>query len=222
MSPPASQLYVRQIPVGAMENFAYLIGAKDSPEVVVVDPAWEPDTLLAAAKEDGKVIKALFASHHHHDHINAIAPLLETLDVPVYAQQEEIDFSPALRAFGDALRPLRPGDSIQVGPASLKAIHTPGHTPGSQCLYTGDALVSGDTVFVNACGRCDFNGGDPELMFQSLHSTLGKLPASTALYPGHDYGDVKVSSLEREREKNPYFRVKDLADFVALRMRPRK
>lgn len=84
------------------------------------------------------------------------------------------------------------------------------------------ALVSGDTVFVNACGRCDLRGGDPEAMYRTISQVLLKLPAETKLLPGHDYGDVKISSLDRERQNNPYFRFPDVTSFVNFRMRPRR
>jgi hydroxyacylglutathione hydrolase len=103
----------------------------------------------------------------------------------------------------------------------VTCVHTPGHTPGSQCLWCRGALVSGDTVFVNACGRCDLAGGDATQMFDSLQRVLGALPQETVLYPGHDYGDVPVSSLSRERRLNPYFQLTDLEAFIAHRNRPR-
>lgn len=215
-------LYVRQLKLGPMDNFVYLVGAKDSPEVVVVDPAWDVDAIFRAAEEDGKKVSAAFCSHCHGDHINGLPDLLARVDVPVYAQKAEADFSSELRRLsGDALRPLGPGDRFNVGPLEATALHTPGHTPGSQTLWASGHVASGDTVFVNACGRCDLKGGDPEAMYRTIHDVLMKLPDDTRLLPGHDYGDVQVSSLGREKAHNPYFRFPDLSAFVAYRMRPR-
>jgi hydroxyacylglutathione hydrolase len=218
----STPLYVRQLQLGPMENFVYLVGARDAPEVAVIDPAWDVDAIERAAREDGKKIVAAFASHCHGDHINGLPELLRRRDVPVYAQREEIEFSADLRATGDALRPLEPGDELEIGPLRAKALHTPGHTPGSQCLWLADTVASGDTVFVNACGRCDLKGGDPEAMFRTIRPVLMQLPEETVLLPGHDYGDVKVSTLARERKNNPYFQFPDLLSFVAHRMRPRR
>jgi len=118
--------------------------------------------------------------------------------------------------------PLAAGDAVEVGPLRVVAMHTPGHTPGSTCWHAGDGLFAGDTVFVNACGRCDLAGGDPEQMFQSL-KRVSELPGDVRLFPGHDYGDVPISSVARERERNPYFqKLASLTDFVAYRMRPRE
>jgi hydroxyacylglutathione hydrolase len=207
--------------LGPMQNFIYLVGAASAKEVAVVDPAWDVPEIFAEAQRHGKVITAAFLSHHHFDHINGVEDLLAKADIPVYAQKAEVDFADVLQDFKGALKPVGPGDRIQVGPLEVTCIHTPGHTPGSQCISCGGALVSGDTVFVNACGRCDFPGGSPEQMFESLTKVLGGLGDDTILYPGHDYGDVQVSSMGRERAQNPYFRLGVLTDFIAHRMRPR-
>jgi hydroxyacylglutathione hydrolase len=218
-SPP---VYVHQFALGPMQNFVYLVGTEGQPEVCVVDPAWDVDAIERTIRAQGKRVAGLLLTHSHKDHINGVAELLRRHDVPVYAQRGEIDFSPDLQAFGDALHRLGPGDLVPLGGVEARAIHTPGHTPGSQCLYAGDALVAGDTLFVNGCGRCDLTGGDPAQMFHTLTAVLGKLPGPTRLFPGHDYGDVPVSSLEREGSKNPYFQFTDAASFVKYRMRPRR
>jgi hydroxyacylglutathione hydrolase len=218
---PAPALYAKQLLLGPMENFVYLLGASGSSEVTVVDPAWDVDAILDAVAADGKILSSAIVSHSHLDHINGLPELLKRRDIPVYAQKEEVAFSAELRRLGNAVRPLSPGDRIPVGPLEIQALHTPGHTPGSQCLLCEGALVSGDTVFVNACGRCDLKGGNPDDLFRTISQVLMKLPRETALYPGHDYGDVPVSSLGREADNNPYFQFHDLASFLAYRMRPR-
>lgn len=215
-------LYVRQLPLGPMKNFVYLIGGPDSADVAVIDPAWDVEAIAEAAARDDKRIAAVVLSHHHSDHINGVEPLLNRFDVPVYAQAAEVDFAAVIRGLGDAVHAVKPGDTVSVGTAELHLVHTPGHTPGSQCVLCRGALFSGDTVFVNACGRCDFPGGSAEQMYESLKQVLGALPGETTLYPGHDYGDVPVSSLARERLKNPYFQLGDVSSFVAHRMRPRR
>lgn len=214
--------YVRQLKLGPMDNFVYLVGPRHSDEVVVVDPAWDVEAIEQAVKQDGKRVVGAFVSHCHFDHINGLPDLLSKWDVPVFAQREEVQFSPELRELGGALRPLGPGDEVRVGTETFHALHTPGHTPGSHCLLAGDALVSGDTVFINGCGRCDMSGGSPEEMYRSLSQVLAKVPDSAKLYPGHDYADVPVTSMETVRQKNPYFAFDNVDAFVAFRMRPRK
>jgi hydroxyacylglutathione hydrolase len=202
-----------------MKNFVYLIGAKDAEEVAVIDCAWDVEAVLQCAQAHGKKIVASLVSHHHGDHTNGLAPLLQHLDIPVYVQHTESRFAQRIfQPVQSALRPLKPGDIVSVGPLEVACIHTPGHTPGSQCFLSRGHLFSGDTVFVNACGRCDFPGGDARKMHDSLHRVLGQLPNETVLLPGHDYGDVKVSTLLREKQFNPYFQLKDEHDFVNRRM----
>lgn len=204
-----------------MKNFIYLLGAGAAPEAVVIDPAWDADGIFRALEADQKKLAGVVLTHHHFDHLNAVDDVLARADVPVYAQRSEIAFAGVLADFKGALRPMGPGDRVQVGPLELTLVHTPGHTPGSQCVHCGGALFAGDTVFVNACGRCDLPGGDPEQMFDSLQRVLGALPDATVVYPGHDYGDVPTSSLARERAHNPYFQLSALEGFVSHRMRPR-
>jgi len=212
-------LYVRQLKLGPMDNFVYLLGAKDAPETAIVDPAWDVSAALRAAEEDGRKLTHALLSHHHHDHVNGLADVLAHGGIRVHAHRADVPrLPPGLQR---EVTPLDAGDVVEVGPLRVSAMHTPGHTPGSTCWHAGKGLFAGDTVFVNACGRCDLAGGDPEQMFQSLNRVAG-LPGEVRLYPGHDYGDVPVSSIARERERNPYFqKLASLTDFVAWRMRPR-
>jgi len=212
-------LYVRQLKLGPMDNFVYLLGAEDSPETSIVDPAWDVPAALRAAEEDGRKVTHALLSHHHHDHVNGLADVLAHGGIRVHAHRADVPrLPPGLQR---EVTPLDAGDVVEVGPLRVSAMHTPGHTPGSTCWHAGEGLFAGDTVFVNACGRCDLAGGDPEQMFQSLNRVAG-LPGEVRLYPGHDYGDVPVSSIARERERNPYFqKLASLTDFVAWRMRPR-
>jgi glyoxylase-like metal-dependent hydrolase (beta-lactamase superfamily II) len=216
-----AQLFLHQLQLGPMQNFVYLVGTEGQRDVVVVDPAWDVDVIEKTCVIHGKRLCGILLTHSHKDHTNGVGELLGRRDLPVYASRAEIEFSDDLRTFGDALRPLDPGDPVPLGGVTARVILTPGHTPGSHCLYAADALLSGDTLFVNGCGRCDLRGGDPGQMFTTLHQTLRKLPGTTRLFPGHDYGDVQVSSLDREATRNPYYQLKDSASFVAYRMRPR-
>ncbi len=212
-------LYVRQLQLGPMKNFVYLLGPPGRREAAVVDPAWDVPAVLSALEADGRQLVAAFVTHHHFDHVNGLSDLLAAKEVPVYAQRDEVHFAQVLRDLGDVVRPVAPGEVVEVGGLPVTCVLTPGHTVGSQCLWCGGALFSGDTLFVNACGRCDLPGGDAATLRDSLFDVLGRLPDETTLFPGHDYGDVPVSSLGRERTHNPYLQRRD--DFIALRSRPR-
>ena len=97
-------------------------------------------------------------------------------------------------------------------------LHTPGHTPGSACYHIGDNLITGDTLFVFGCGRCDLSGGDPEQMFDTLRTLREGLPGGTTIHPGHNYAERPVSSLEEQAECNPFMRFRDVGEFVHYRM----
>jgi glyoxylase-like metal-dependent hydrolase (beta-lactamase superfamily II) len=220
-------LYLKQLQLGPMQNFVYLVGDEESPETAVIDCAWDVDAVLAQLDADDRKLTHALVSHWHADHTSGLVPLLEAQGVRVLAGAADVgDLPEAVR--GEA-KGLLGGDAIEVGPLKIRALHTPGHTPGSITYHlepgpgTGEgAVFSGDTLFVNESGRCDLKGGDPAQMWQSL-KRLSELGSSVTLYPGHHYGDVPVSSIGREREKNPYLsRLGALEEFVALRMRPRK
>ena len=107
-------------------------------------------------------------------------------------------------------------EKITVGKIEITLIHTPGHTPGSQCFLIKDNLISGDTLFIRTCGRSDLPGSDPKKMYESLTQKLMKLPSKTVLYPGHNYGDLSSSTLEEEKKKNPYLLCESLETFLML------
>ena len=112
-----------------------------------------------------------------------------------------------------------PGDVLRVGEhLEITMLHTPGHTPGSTTYRIRDAIVTGDTLFIQGCGRCDFVGGDPEVMYRTLKTLTEGLPSETRMYPGHNYGPVTVSTLDEELKENPYLQHATLDDFVSHRM----
>ena len=215
-------LEILQMEVGEMENFVYLIACTATGEAAVVDPAWEVPAILEQARAAGWRITHALLTHHHHDHINGVAALVEATDATVIMQQDELPMlaHAGLPMAGEQLpnlRAARPGEDITIGRLSLRCVHTPGHTPGSQCFLVQDSLLAGDTLFINACGRCDFRGSDPEAMYRSLTSVLGQLPDGTVLYPGHNYAAMPDSTMGAEKRNNPYYPVPDLERFVELR-----
>ncbi len=210
-----SRLYLKQIEAGPMANFIYLIGDRKKRECVMVDPAWEVDRILRIAAEDGMKVVGGLATHYHYDHTNGIEDLLARANVPVYIHKED---APYLKGLASQLKKVDSGSKLKVGDVEISFIHTPGHTPGSQCFHVEDRLVSGDTLFINACGRCDLPGGSAEQLYHSLQ-LLGKLDEKTILFPGHHYDDETVSStIGQEKKHNPYYQFKSLQAFLGLRM----
>lgn len=209
-------IFVHQFELGPWDNFIYLIGDKATRTCAVVDPAWDADIILREAEKLGVEITHVLCTHSHFDHVNRVDALLETNDIPVHMLGEEIDFS-GFRS--ENLERQRPGDVLTIGKhLEVAFMHTPGHTPGSVTYRIRDAVVTGDTLFVQGCGRCDFVGGDPEVMFGTLKGLVESLPRDTRVYPGHNYGPVTVSTLDEELAENPYLQHPTVTDFVSHRM----
>lgn len=225
-----SDLYFRQIPVGPMANFIYFIGSRRTRECVVVDPAWDTDLLLGhAAADDMKIVGSL-VTHYHPDHVGGgwlgfrvpggVAELIGRVDAPIHVHKLEADGLKQVTGVseGDLVR-REGGDRLAIGDVEITFIHTPGHTPGSQCFLVRERLVAGDTLFVDGCGRVDLPGGDPRQMYETLTGPLAALGDDVVLYPGHDYGRVKASPMKDQRRTNQYLRIRSIDDWMRLRGR---
>ena len=209
-------IFVHQFELGPWDNFIDLVGDKATRTCAVVAPAWDSDVILEEAAKLDVQITYVLCTHSHFDHVNRVDALVERIDVPVHMLGEEIDFSDFR---SENLARHRPGDVLTIGKhLEVNFMHTPGHTPGSTTYRIRDAIVTGDTMFVQGCGRCDFIGGDPEVMFGTLKGLVEALPRDTRMYPGHNYGPVTVSTLDEELAENPYLQHQTVSDFVAHRM----
>jgi len=209
-----SPFYLKQMEVGPMENFVYLIGDKNKRECVMVDPAWEVDRVLKeAAKDDMKVVGGL-VTHTHFDHVNGVEDLLAKTNAKIYVHKNEAEF---LKGMKSQIEKVDSGKKLRVGDLEITFLHTPGHTPGSQCFLVNNRLVSGDTLFINACGRCDLPGGDASQMYESLQR-LAKLGNGVTLLPGHNYDKELTSTMGAELTNNPYYQCRSLKEFLSLRM----
>lgn len=209
-----NSLYLKQLEVGPMENFIYLIGDKTTRECVMVDPAWDVPQVLRAAEADAMKVVGGLATHYHYDHTNGIAELISKVGCKVHIHKED---APYLKDLQKEVVKVDSGHKLKVGSIEITFIHTPGHTPGSQCFLVNNNLVSGDTLFINACGRCDLPGGDASLMYESLQK-LGKLDENTVLFPGHNYAEEPTSTIGQEKRLNPYYQAANLQDFLHSRM----
>ena len=197
-----------------MENFVYFIGDPATREVFVVDPAWQVDTILHAAQKEDLKIRGALITHYHFDHTNGIGELLESIPCPVYVNKLDI---PYLDVSHSHIKAVSANDRISVGDVEVEFIHTPGHTPGSQCFHVREHLVSGDTLFIGACGRCDLPGGDARQMYDSLTKKLMKFDNSTILLPGHNYSSKTSSTMGEEKKTNPYLMCDSLENFLKFR-----
>ncbi|MBI3312693.1 MAG: MBL fold metallo-hydrolase [Candidatus Omnitrophica bacterium] len=214
MTAGENPLYLKQIEVGPMENFVYLIGDQDKRECVMVDPAWEVDRVLRLAAQDGMRVVGGLVTHTHFDHVNGVEELIAKTGGKVYVNKAEAEF---LKGMKSHLEKVDSGHKIKVGDLEITFLHTPGHTPGSQCFLVSNRLVSGDTLFINACGRCDLPGGNAEQMYESLQR-LAKLGEGVILLPGHNYAAEPTSTLGNELKNNPYYQCHSLSEFLHERM----
>ncbi|MCE9624717.1 MAG: MBL fold metallo-hydrolase [Deltaproteobacteria bacterium] len=213
--------YLRQLEVGPMENFTYLIGDPVTRQALIVDPAWQVDTILRQAEADEMKVVGALVSHHHRDHTNGIEDLLEVHQVPIFVNKHD---APHVPEASEHLVKTDHGHEVSLGGLSVKCLHTPGHTPGSQCFEVRRHLVTGDTLFVHGCGRCDLPGGDPEQMYYTLTQKLMQMPDDTVVLPGHNYAPNPQSTLGEEKKTNPFLKTagSSLKDFLTLRMGKRK
>jgi len=205
-----------------MQNFVYLVGSTETHKAAVVDAAWEIGEILRLAAADGMEITHALVTHTHPDHvggefaglqIEGLKELLEKAKARVVIHKAEAEFLKPLSS-SDLVK-VESGDKIDVGGIEIRLIHTPGHTPGSQCFLVGDLLISGDTLFINSCGRLDLPGGNAEEMYSSLTQKLMQLPDETVLFPGHNYAAQPTSTIGEQKRTNPYLQFYSLSDFLA-------
>ncbi|HJQ69336.1 MAG TPA: MBL fold metallo-hydrolase [Blastocatellia bacterium] len=235
-------LYLRQLLAGRdfargdmfadqMANFVYLIGDDASRECMVVDPAWDIPGIVDFVEREEMRLTGALVTHYHPDHVggeifgHSIAGLSELMalrPVKVHVNEAEAEGVKVVTGLSDSdLERHEAGGEVVIGGVKVSCIHTPGHTPGSQCFLVDSYLVSGDTLFIGGCGRVDLPGGDPEKMYYSLTRVLAKLPDQTVLYPGHNYASKPRSTIGDEKRENFYLRITSLSDWAKVMGRSR-
>jgi len=221
----SSPLYFRQLLSGRdfavgdplasqMVNFVYAVGDRRTGECVLVDPAYAVKELVDLVGADGMTVTGALATHYHPDHvggsmmghsIEGIAELLEHVDCPIHVQHDEVEWvTKSTNVSADHLVGHDSGDVLTVGGIDISLVHTPGHTPGSQCFFVDDRLIAGDTLFLEGCGRTDLPGSDPVKMFESLRR-LAEVPDNTILFPGHRYSIASSATMDVVKETNFVF-----------------
>ena len=191
-------MQIHTLPLGAYQTNTYIVAAAD--HCVVIDPGFEPETIHRFLLKNSLTADAIFLTHGHFDHVGAVRDLVSRLDCPVYIHEAELSLPQALTAgplhythtYGE-------GDRINIAGLSFRVLHTPGHTPGSVCLITQDAMFSGDTLFYGSCGRTDLPGGDWATIRRSL-TRLAQMGEALTVYPGHG----ESTTLAQEKQYNPY------------------
>ena len=200
-------MIVKQFAIGGDRNYAYLAADENSKKALVVDPSYNPRMVAEYAEKDGLQIEYIFCTHGHFDHTDGAEDLGQRAGKPVLL-------------YGDT----EPGSSIKIednaelplGDLTARIIHTPGHTADSMCVLIGDALFTGDTLFVGKVGGTGL-GKDARDEYDALHNKLMVLPDVTRVFPGHNYGVAPESTIRHEKETNPFLLRPDLDSFVDLK-----
>jgi glyoxylase-like metal-dependent hydrolase (beta-lactamase superfamily II) len=220
------RLYFRQLLSGTdfakedqmahqMVNFVYLIGDLQTRECIIVDPAYAVNEIAEIVEADDMNLVGALGTHYHPDHvggkmmgwnIEGISSLLERNEIPIHIQKSEMEWvTKTTGVSSNQLTAHVGGDVVQVGEVAITLLHTPGHTPGSQCFLVDGNLVSGDTLFLEGCGRTDLPGSNPDDMYDSLNM-LASLPSDTIVYPGHRYSVPAFLEMGQVRETNYVFK----------------
>ena len=192
---------VKKMALGAYQTNCYLLW--EGEKAVVIDPGYEPETILRALQTLGLSLEAIALTHGHFDHVGAVKELVAETGCRVYIHASEATLPPMMTA-GELYftHTYADGDTIAPVPGlELTVLHTPGHTPGSVCLVYGQHMFSGDTLFQGSCGRVDFPGGNPKKMIESL-ARLAAIESDYRVHPGHG----ESTTLAAEKRYNPYLR----------------
>ena len=205
----------QQIPVGQMQNFSYLIADEKTKEAAVVDPAWENGKILEIAIKNKLKINKILITHTDFDHIEGVKEMADLTGAAVYVHKNgEKD----IKKLGiNKIKTINEGDEIDIGSIKISVLYTPGHKPSCVCFLFGtNKLLTGDTLFVEGCGRVDMPGGNIKKQWESLQR-LKIMDGNIEVYPGHDYGSTPNSTIKHEKESNPYLRCSSFKEFSSVR-----
>ena len=190
------------MPLGSYLTNCYIAWGEDADSCIVIDPGYEPETVLAETVRLGKAVAAILLTHGHFDHVGGVRWLATETDCPIYLHGAELTLP---ESFTDGpliyTQTYGEGDVLELAGLGLRVLHTPGHTPGSVCLLAEDTIFSGDTLFMDSCGRTDFPGGNGGEMRKSLRR-LAALEGDYQVLPGHG----PATRLSEERKYNPYMK----------------
>jgi len=203
-------MIVKQIPVGSMANFTYVIADEKSKLAAVIDPSWDLEKVLNALKTNELKVKYIINTHTHFDHVLGNEQLAALTDAEIIMHKNsQLDKDIA----------VDDGDTIDLGNISMKVMYTPGHSKDSICLLAENKLFTGDTLFVGSCGRVDLPGGSASELYDSLFGKLVKLDDRIEVYPGHDYGSKPFSTLGDEKKTNHVLKPRTKEEFLQFMQR---
>ena len=194
-------LKIHTLTLGLYQTNTYIIHEENSKSCCVIDPGYQPSTILEKLDNLGLTLDAILLTHGHFDHVGAVKDLAADTDCRVFLCADETQMPPMFTAgplyytdtYGE-------GSILNIAGLYIHVLHTPGHTPGGVCLIAEDAMFTGDTLFARACGRTDI-GGDWATLLKSLNRLRG-MEANFRIFPGHG----ESTTLAEEKKYNPYMR----------------
>jgi hydroxyacylglutathione hydrolase len=218
---PAQGLIHLTIPVGMLQCNCTIVGDPVTREALVIDPGDEVHRILDLIGRHKLKVQAIISTHAHIDHVGGLSKMHQYTGAPVLMHREDLPLYQAMdmqAAFlgiappevGGVDQLLTEGDALRWGAFEARVMHTPGHTPGSVCLFVpkeagavtlaAPQLFAGDTLFAGSIGRTDLWGGSLDLIMDSLRDKLMQLPDSTVVHPGHG----PQTTIGQERYSNPF------------------
>ena len=213
---PSPALIHEVLPVGWLRCNCHVVGDSATREAIVVDPGDETERILEVLHRHNLRVKSIVITHAHPDHVGGAAQLKAATGAPILMHADDLwlleNVPMQCAAFGFPAPPavemdaaLRSGGELRWG-RDLRAqvLHTPGHSPGSICLYLPERKIvfAGDTLFAGSIGRTDLWGGSSDALLRSIHTHLLGLDAATAVFPGHG----PETTIGEERNRNPFLR----------------
>lgn len=204
-------MILKQLLLGSMDNFSYIIGDEKSLEGAIIDPSFNTDEIFKSINQEKLHIKYLINTHEHQDHTIGNISLSKKTGARIAAHKY---------AAIEKNISLNDGDILQLGAIKIRVIYTPGHSPASICLFTEGKIFTGDTLFVGECGRVDLPGGNAKDLYQSLFQKILSLDDDVEVYPGHNYGVKRFSTIGFEKRNNYVLEPRTLEDFIIFMEQP--
>lgn len=202
--------------VPGIVNYVYVIIDSESGKAAVIDPAWNLKEIEQCLLQENVILDSVLITHSHLDHVNLAKKIARKYNVPVYISKAESEYyhfqCPNQQCFED-------GEVIHLGKSTIQCIVTPGHTKGGTCYYIDSYLFTGDTIFIEGVGLCQFEGGDAREMFESVQKIESMIPDDTLVYPGHRYVAELGQTMGYVKNNNIYFCFEDEQKFVQFRNR---
>lgn len=205
-------MLLKTLVVGFIQTNCYIVGCERTKEAVIIDPGGDADRILKAVRDAGLNVRYVLNTHCHFDHMAANAEVVAATGALLGihpAERPILDSRGGATWFGVRIPPSPPpdleladGQVLEVGTLRLKALHTPGHSPGSVTFYIQEEGVAfdGDVLFAMGVGRTDLPGGDWDTLMRSIADVLFSLPDETVLYPGHG----PKTTVGQEKRFNPW------------------